>query len=147
MTRHTRFHDNIKKKNFVSDELLDTRTQQHNPREKFLHSAPAAYTYMCSTTTSHRITLQQHVLQQHDNNTTQFGIISITWQVLIYRQYNHTTTACYKKLYAVINMQWQKIIYISWQVLCVTQVAIKLSFYMIRRVILAWVRRAFPDVV
>jgi hypothetical protein len=65
--------------------------------------------------------------------TTQFGIISITWQVLIYRQHNHTTTACYKNFMTVINMQWQKIIYIPWQVLCVTHVAIKLSFYMIQR--------------
>jgi hypothetical protein len=70
--RYTQSHYDIKKKiKIVSDELIDTHSiNKSTSVKKFWHSTShPARTYMRSAT--HDTTPQQHVLQQHDDLTTQ----------------------------------------------------------------------------
>jgi hypothetical protein len=52
---------------------------------------------------THDATPQKHVLQQHDDITTQESISNITWQVQ-HAYSNYPTTTCYKKIYDEVNI-------------------------------------------
>jgi hypothetical protein len=74
MARHTRFHDNIKKK-FVSDEMLDTRLNNSNPCEKFWHSTALQHTRTCAAQL-HHITLRHSNMCYNNTTTTQHSLAS-----------------------------------------------------------------------
>jgi hypothetical protein len=75
--RHTRFHNRIKKKNFVSDDRLDTRTQQQQPTWKVLTQCDPDHTRHVQRNyiTSHYITSRHSNMCNNNTTTTQHSLV------------------------------------------------------------------------